>query len=71
MDDALSKMMFLVVAAEVQDNETGERSYPTSVMCFRVGGKAVQSGVGRAKPGVTVGIAIAAIVGVAFAWFLA
>lgn len=71
MDDALSKMTLLVVAAEVQDNETGDRSYPTSVMCFRVGGKAVQSGGRRAEPGVTAVIAVTAIIGFALAWTLA
>ena len=65
LDEELSKLQLVGITADIEDISSGEMSKVKSVMCFRVGGKAVTGGSARVAPSVA-----AALVGMAVIWIL-
>lgn len=61
----MSKLQLVGLTADIEDISSGEMSKVTSVMCFRVGGKAVTGGSARVAPSIA-----AALVGIAAVWIL-
>jgi hypothetical protein len=70
LDNEFSKLQLVGVTTDRPDTTSGETSKVTSVMCFRVGGKAVQSAGTRLGLGNGTQVGIATFVGLAFSWIL-
>ena len=68
LDDELSKLQFVGFTTDERNTSSGETSQVTTVVCFRVGGKAVQGAATRLGPGIGKTVGVALLTGLSAAW---
>lgn len=68
LDDELSKLQLVGITTAEKNTSSGEVSKVTSVVCLRVGGKAVQGAAPRLGPGIRTKVGAALLTAIAVVW---